>query len=184
MIYQILPKVKPVYLKKAGILCYDSQSTRDRLSPSGKLRLYQPWGTEDPLCSRCFASALLNPQKRVVVMRRSLRFYFALFFAKGTAMVLKLIGRKGTSMPGSWAIILCPDFLGRMPRPKTVVGITGTNGKTSVANMVEDVLEDWRLRLRLQPFRHQCKYRSCLRAHCKFHFFRQAEKRFGHLRAG
>lgn len=75
-------------------------------------------------------------------MKRNLRFYFALFFAKGTALVLKLIGRKGTSMPGSWAIILCPDFLGRMPRPKTVVGITGTNGKTTVANMVEDVLQD------------------------------------------
>ncbi len=75
-------------------------------------------------------------------MKRSLRFYFALFFAKGTALVLKLIGRKGTSMPGSWAIILCPDFLGRMPRPKTVIGITGTNGKTTVSNMVEDVLTD------------------------------------------
>jgi len=75
-------------------------------------------------------------------MKRSLRFYFALFFAKGTALVLKLIRRKGTSMPGSWAIILCPDFLGRMPRPKTILGITGTNGKTTVANMVEDVLED------------------------------------------
>ncbi len=75
-------------------------------------------------------------------MKRNLRFYFALFFAKGTALVLKLIGRKGTSMPGSWAIILCPDFLGRMPRPKTVIGITGTNGKTTVANMVEDVLKD------------------------------------------
>lgn len=75
-------------------------------------------------------------------MKRNLRFYFALFFAKGTALVLKLIGRKGTSMPGSWAIILCPDFLGRMPRPKTVIGITGTNGKTTVANMVEDVLSD------------------------------------------
>lgn len=74
-------------------------------------------------------------------MKRNLRFYFALFFAKGTALVLKLIGRKGTSMPGSWAIILCPDFIGRMPRPKTVIGITGTNGKTTVANMVEDVLE-------------------------------------------
>ncbi len=75
-------------------------------------------------------------------MKRNLRFYFALFFARGTALVLKLIGRKGTSMPGSWAIILCPDFLGRMPRPKTVIGITGTNGKTTVANMVEDVLKD------------------------------------------
>lgn len=75
-------------------------------------------------------------------MKRNLRFYFSLFFAKGTALVLKLIGRKGTSMPGSWAIILCPDFLGRMPRPKTVIGITGTNGKTTVSNMVEDVLKD------------------------------------------
>ncbi len=73
-------------------------------------------------------------------MKRNLRFYFALFFAKGTALVLKLIGRRGTSMPGSWALILCPDFLSRMPRPKTVIGITGTNGKTTVSNMIEDVL--------------------------------------------
>lgn len=64
-----------------------------------------------------------------------------MFFAKCTAGVLRLIGRKGTSMPGSWAIILCPDFLLRMQKPQMVVGITGTNGKTTVANMVEDVLE-------------------------------------------
>ena len=63
-------------------------------------------------------------------MKRSPRFYFALLFAKATARVMKLIGRKGTSMPGSWAIILCPDFLGRMPRPKTIIGITGNYGKT------------------------------------------------------
>ncbi len=73
-------------------------------------------------------------------MKRNLRFYFALFFAKGTALVLKLIRRKGTSMPGSWALILCPDFLGRMEKPKRIIGITGTNGKTTVSNMVEDSL--------------------------------------------
>lgn len=73
-------------------------------------------------------------------MKRSPRFFFALLFAKGTARVMKLLGKKATSMPGSWAIILCPDFLGRMPRPKHIIGITGTNGKTTVSNMVEDVL--------------------------------------------
>ena len=73
-------------------------------------------------------------------MRKTLRFYFALFFAKCTALVLKLIGRKGTSMPGSWAIILCPDFLGRITKPRTILGITGTNGKTTVANMIGDIL--------------------------------------------
>lgn len=73
--------------------------------------------------------------------KRNLRFYLSLWFAKGTAGVLKLIGRKGTSMPGSWAIILCPDFIGRMPKPEKIFAVTGTNGKTTVANMVEDILE-------------------------------------------
>lgn len=72
--------------------------------------------------------------------KRNLRFYFALWFAKGTALVLKLIGRKGTSMPGSWAIILCPDFIGRIEKPKKILAVTGTNGKTTVANMIEDIL--------------------------------------------
>ena len=74
-------------------------------------------------------------------LKKNLRFYFALWFAKGTALVLKLIGRKGTSMPGSWAIILCPDFIGRMDKPEKIIAITGTNGKTTISNMVDDILE-------------------------------------------
>ena len=74
-------------------------------------------------------------------MKRTLRFYFALLFARATALAVKLIGRQGTSMPGSWAIILCPNFLEQMPKPKHVITVTGTNGKTTVANMVADVLE-------------------------------------------
>lgn len=73
-------------------------------------------------------------------MRKNLRFYLALLCAKGTAAGLRLLGRKATNMPGSCAIRLCPDFLGRMPRPTRVIGVTGTNGKTSTSNMVEDML--------------------------------------------
>lgn len=74
-------------------------------------------------------------------MKRNLPFYFALFVSKLSILALRLIGRKGTNLPGGCAIFLCKDFLGRMPRPKTIIGITGTNGKTTVANMVEDVLD-------------------------------------------
>lgn len=74
-------------------------------------------------------------------MKRTFRFYFALLFARLTALAVKLIGRQGTSMPGSWAIILCPNFLEQMPKPKKIVAVTGTNGKTTTANMIADVLE-------------------------------------------
>lgn len=74
-------------------------------------------------------------------MKRNLRFTLALLAAKLSIFCLRLIGRKGTNLPGGVAIFLCKDFLGRMPRPETIIGITGTNGKTTVANMVEDVLE-------------------------------------------
>lgn len=74
-------------------------------------------------------------------MRKNVPFYLALLASKLAMACLRLLGRKGTNLPGGVAIFLCKDFLGRMPRPKTVVGITGTNGKTTVANMVEDVLE-------------------------------------------
>ena len=83
----------------------------------------------------------LGKGKKTRFMKRSPRFYFALLFAKATAKVMKLIGRKGTSMPGSWAIILCPDFLGRMPRPKYIIGITGTNGKTTTTTLISKFYE-------------------------------------------
>ena len=44
--------------------------------------------------------------------------------------------------PGKFALTICPDFMGRIEKPKTIIGVTGTNGKTTVCNMIEDILRD------------------------------------------
>ena len=75
-------------------------------------------------------------------MKKGIRFYLALYGAKLFSKGLSLIGRAGTHNPGVLALKICPDFLARMDMPKTIIGITGTNGKTTTANMVIDILTD------------------------------------------
>lgn len=70
-----------------------------------------------------------------------LRFYLALWSAKFIKLILRLLGRKGTYFSGKAAIKICPDFLGRIGKPETIIGVTGTNGKTTVCNMISDLLE-------------------------------------------
>ena len=72
-----------------------------------------------------------------------IRFYIALWAAKLSQFLLRLLGRKGTYFAGKLAIKLCPDFIGRIGRPKTLIGVTGTNGKTTVSNMLNDVFAAW-----------------------------------------
>lgn len=43
--------------------------------------------------------------------------------------------------PGKLAIKICPDFLGRIEKPATIITVTGTNGKTTVCNMLLEILE-------------------------------------------
>lgn len=75
-----------------------------------------------------------------MIIFKKIQFYFALWVAKFTALGLKIMGRKGTSLPGSLAIILCHDFFKYMDKPKTIIGITGTNGKTTTSNLIADSL--------------------------------------------
>lgn len=75
-------------------------------------------------------------------MRKNLKFYIVLYLAKLSRVALKLIGRDATYFPGKLAVTLCPDFLGRIDKPKKIMGVTGTNGKTTVCNMIEDCLKE------------------------------------------
>ena len=62
-----------------------------------------------------------------------------------TTAFMKLIGLKATHFPGQLAKRLCPDFLSRIEKPETIIGITGTNGKTTISNLVADMADHYGL---------------------------------------
>ena len=70
-----------------------------------------------------------------------LRFITALWLAKLSIPVLKITGHNATDFPGSLAIKICPDFFARIEKPETIIAVTGTNGKTTCANMICDAME-------------------------------------------
>lgn len=70
----------------------------------------------------------------------ALRFVFALWAAKGARLALRALRRNATYFPGYLALKLCPDFLGRVGKPKKIIAVTGSNGKTTVSNLLSDVL--------------------------------------------
>lgn len=75
-------------------------------------------------------------------MKKGVRFYIALWGAKAGTVLLKLLRRNATFFPGKFAVKVCPKFIEKIEKPQTIVAVTGTNGKTTVCNMVEDILKD------------------------------------------
>lgn len=71
-----------------------------------------------------------------------IRYYLAFYLAKLAKWALKMLKRDATYFPGKIAVTLCPDFIGRIEKPETIICVTGTNGKTTVCNMINDILED------------------------------------------
>ncbi|MBP3816325.1 MAG: DUF1727 domain-containing protein [Firmicutes bacterium] len=70
-----------------------------------------------------------------------LRFFLALLLAKLSIPALKITGHNATDFPGSLALKICPDFLRFVNKPKRIIAVTGTNGKTSTANLTIDMLK-------------------------------------------
>lgn len=68
------------------------------------------------------------------------QYFLALYAAKASQGLLKLLGRNATYLPGKIAIRLCKKFLAYHTPPKTVIAITGTNGKTTTSNLVTSIL--------------------------------------------
>ncbi len=68
-----------------------------------------------------------------------MRMLLAIVICKLLRFIGKLVG-KGSSLPGRYALKLCPDVLGRVRLPKHIIAVTGSNGKTSTVEMIAAVL--------------------------------------------
>lgn len=69
-----------------------------------------------------------------------LRVLVAVWAAKATGLVIRLLGRQGTHVPGRVARRLHPGIIGAIRKPACVVAVTGTNGKTTVSNLLAEAL--------------------------------------------
>ena len=71
---------------------------------------------------------------------RKLRYFLALWCAKAANIALKLLRRSASTFPGAVALKICPDYLAISRKAKKTVCVTGTNGKTTVTNMISSML--------------------------------------------
>lgn len=69
-----------------------------------------------------------------------IRFFVAMLAAKISMFVLKILGRNASYLPGKIALAIDKKFLAGLTQPKTVIAVTGTNGKTTVSNLLNSIL--------------------------------------------
>ena len=71
-----------------------------------------------------------------------LKVFLAILLGRAVRLVSRLVHRGGTDMPGRLALKLCPELLDVLSRDVKTVAVTGTNGKTTSARMIEQAFSD------------------------------------------
>ena len=69
-----------------------------------------------------------------------MRVLLAVWAAKLTGVLLRALGRQGTHVPGKIALRIHPGVIGAVQHPPRVIAVTGTNGKTTVSNLLAEAL--------------------------------------------
>lgn len=65
--------------------------------------------------------------------------FLAILVCKLGRFIGKLVGR-GSSLPGQYALKICPDILRQVTLPRYIIAVTGSNGKTSTVEMIAAIL--------------------------------------------
>lgn len=75
-------------------------------------------------------------------MKRTWRFWAALWAGKIINWALKVAGKKGTTFPGKVALRIDPKMMEHLSASYTdgIIIVTGTNGKTTTANLLANIL--------------------------------------------
>ena len=62
----------------------------------------------------------------------------AILACKAGVFISRLMGKKGSSMPGNLALKICPDIMTHLAKQvkKGIIAVCGTNGKTTTNNMI------------------------------------------------
>ena len=74
-------------------------------------------------------------------MKKPIRFYISVLGAKIMIKLMRLMKRNATNLPGEIMLIFYPDLLKHLDIPENVIAVTGTNGKTTVSNMIGNILK-------------------------------------------
>ena len=69
-----------------------------------------------------------------------IRAFTAILVCKVIRGLAKLMGR-GSSLPGKYALKICPDILSELKLPELSIAVTGSNGKTSTVEMIAHILK-------------------------------------------
>ncbi len=77
----------------------------------------------------------------MVIQMKKIKYYLAVFFGKLSSIGLKIARRNIPYYPGYVALKVCPEFLKMVKKPKIIIAVTGTNGKSTICALLKDSLE-------------------------------------------
>lgn len=70
------------------------------------------------------------------------RVFLAILLGRAVKLLARILKKGGTDMPGRFALKVCPNLLAYLAKDVRSVALTGTNGKTSSARMIEQAFKE------------------------------------------